>query len=690
MKTLFLLTISFLLMGCVETLEKNLPPISDTQNPVPDLINYPGVYKASSKTGLGTRAISDTRIEVYFPPAAGGSGKFIYDVFVGSNEKYSFTTEALEKNKIGGYYLVTIPNREIFSKNSIRVEVKDALRFAQSDTKTSVEITTFANEVCQFDGIAGASNLAGAEGKDAMRVKWVPALWTGATAPSTPIYYEITLLENGIERDRIHDPTLSEAQGRVVRTTSFVDGKNETIVRGLKMNTRYLITVRCIHMGSIKNDFLPELYSEQNTKILTLSTLDGNLSTIYFNESKLGLSLLGGADGYTGLTASWGLTQGAFDHFRIYIKKKSVSWGPITQDCSINYSDPDSIACKKIPFNQLNTTLTGLVRDTEYEARFVICGENNCGELNSQGSVGRLVVDFPQSIKTTPSLANFEGIKNIALSTDLSEIGAVSLGFVKPNLTSGYAEEYVVTVKRGSSGAFTALAEEGLTLDPYDMKTADKLIVRGLKFGEINDYCFRIQVKIGNNTDTNGSQKCVNVSGNPIYKLSGTSLESNINFLPPSSSTEPKEFAGLLSASIPQPSGGNETTETIKLIWRKPVAGFYFSYDFYTSSGVITINDLFSENNKSLSLDAFFMDNFVRSSETGEIYTEISLPKGEKFTIALSTGFPGLGVERNSCIWYCCPKLTSTDSSKSCEGASTLPNPNFKCFSSCPEQLTLD
>ena len=693
MKILILLVINFLLVGCVETLEKNLPPVSNTQDPVPELVNYPGVLKATNKTGPGSRAISDTRIEVYFPPAAGGSGKFIYEIYIGSTEKYSFTTETLESSKVGGYYSVTIPNREILSKNAVRVEVIDQLLFAKSDTKNTIELTTFGNEVCQFDGIASVSNLAGAEGKDSLRVKWVPAVWTGVSAPSTPIYYEVTLLENGIERDRIHDPTLGESSGRIVRTAQFIDGKNEAIVRGLKMNTRYTVTVRCIHLGSVKNDYLPELYSEQNTKLIIHSTLDGNMANLQFDESALGLSLLSGANGYTGINASWGLTVGAFDHFRIYVKKKSLpSWPTIEEDCQTDYSDENSVICKKIPYNELTTVLTGLLPNTDYQARFAVCGENACAEQNAEGGSGRLILDFPETIRTTPGLASFEGIKTIALVTDLSELGAVSLGFLKPDFSSGYAEEYIVTVRRGSNGVFTTLSDEGegLTLDPYDLNVTSNLKVRGLKFGEINDYCFRVQIKVGNTLDTNSAIKCVNVSGNSNYKISGSAQESNLNFLPPSSTTQPKEFAGLLNASVPQPSSDMESTEIVRLIWKKPAAGFYYSYDFYAASGIVTSTDLYVPDKKAMSLDAFYMDNFIQNPDSGQIYSEIKLPKGEKFSIGLSTGFPGLNLERNSCVWNCCPKITANDTAKNCDGSSTLINPNFKCFSSCAEQISVD
>jgi hypothetical protein len=692
MKLLIVVMLSLVMVGCVETLEKSIPPVSDTQNPTPELINYSGVLKATSATGPGTRAISDTRIEVYFPPASGGSGKFVYDVYIGSNEKYSYSTESLERNKIGGYYVVTISDREIFSKNTVRVEVRDSLRFAQSDTKNSVEVTTFTNEVCQFDGISSVANLAGTSGKDALRIKWVPAIWTGVSAPSTPIFYEVTLIENGIERDRFHDPTLTEAQGRVVRSATFKDGVNETIVRGLKTNTRYDVTVRCIHFGSVKNEFLPQLYSEQNTKSIVMTTLDGNLANIDFDENTLGLSLLPGANGYTGIRAAWGLLSGAFDHFRVYFKKKAQSWPSdlITSDCSTDYTDEESISCKKVDYDQLTTTVTGLSPNTEYEAKFVICGENACNATNTQGGSGRVALDFPEAIKTTPALAGFEGIKTIALNTGLSELGSVNLGFVRPNLNSGYVEEYVVTVKRGASGVFTSLGDEALTVDPYVLETADKLVVRGLKFGEVNDYCFRIQVKIGNSSDTNGAQKCVNVSGNTALKISGASQESNINFLPPSSSTQPKEFAGLLNASIPQPSGAGQATETVRLTWLKPSAGFYLTYDFYVATDVFNANDLFVDTYKVNSFDAFYMDNFVRDVNSGEIRSEIQLPKGEKFSISLATGFPGLATERNSCVWYCCPKLNNNDATKTCDGTSSLPNPNFKCFTTCSEEIQVN
>ena len=611
--------------GCVGTIESSKTPTSDNLSPVSGVLNFSGVQRVV--------AISDTRVEVYFPKATGGSGKYVYEVYVGTDRVETYPDEVLQLDS--GFYQVMIKNLSIFSTVAIRVEARDAVLDAKSNNNKIENATTFSTEVCRFDGIVSVSNIPGESGKDSLKIKWVPAQMVSLGHEANPITYEVVLVKQGksdgtgtaIEKDQMD----STNEGRYVYTIPWSDNLNEYIVRGLTADYKYLVRVRCIHQDSKTNLFYPQLRSELNNVTVQHATLNDDLSNLSTAGIGLSATNLPGQSGLMGVRVSWSEVQGAFDHFRVYFSQ-TTSAPQITPEC-------DPANCKKETYSSLNSIITGLQALTSYNLRLVICGSISC--------TTSFLTD-PISIKTEPNIAVFNGIREITMNYDPSEIGSVNLKFLLPDFTTGYGEKYQVEVKIGD-GVYSKI-EDQLDVflnENYDINTATSLRVSGIELGNTEKYCFKIKLKIGASTDTNTALSCLDVST--------TSTESK--FIAPSK----EDFAGLI---------GTDFNNYLIVRWKKPLSGFYSHYKLYIS----TVSDFAADKTTVENLDRFPFESQL-SSEKTFMEKFYSIDQNKTYYIKMKTSFPNPYVagdflsEENNCSWMC--KLTNnqfgcTPQSNSC------------------------
>lgn len=635
---LILLTLA-ILSGCVGTVEEATAPVSDTQEPVAERLSFTGVARVT--------AISDTRIEIFFPAASGGSGKFVYDVYIGTDPVRSFSEDVIEKEL--GQYRLTIDGLKVLSQVSVRVEARDKNIFAISNSNKTIELTTYGIEVCQFDGIAALSNMPGIAGKDQLRVRWVPAKFISTNNPANPRFYEIALVKAGrvnpdgstqvsLGKDQLWNKDYSAMDGRYVFQINAIDGVNEYVVKGLTPDYYYHVGVRCIHAATENNEFFPELRGESNTKSINLNTLNDSLTSLNFDESRVQINLLPGALGFSATDILWQGVEGTFDHYRIYYKKKNSN-APLTfsSSCLTNY-DPDGMSCKVESYDKLKSTLTGLTSNETYTFQIVLCQTVGC----TDGSKRKVTAPF--EFTTTPPIAQFPGLTGVELLYGLSEIGGIKLKFIKPDLSTGYIDRYVVSYKRSTdNGAlWTPLSDTpSLSLDPYDVLNSDHLIVRGLELGGVEPYCFKVEGKVGIlPAQANNAVECVELSGN---------TNNNSDFRGPTAG----EFPGL---RFVKPEPGKLT-----LYWTKPTAGYYGQYVIRVMNASLTDNlfDLASLNINSTALDPVIHEA-VLNNEVNQMQITLPVSTAISYKIAMTTNFPNpfvaagdLPIVPNQCVWTC-------------------------------------
>jgi hypothetical protein len=609
---LFFVLLSFFAIGCVGTIENSQTPVSETQSPVPGSITFPGIFSI--------KKVSDSRLEIYFPEATGGSGKYIYDVYIGSDRVESYPDEVLSKDQ--GFYQLLLSGFSVFSQVAIRVEARDANANALSTNGLVKKETTFGNETCRFDGIVDVSNIAGESGKDSLKIKWVPAEIISIGHEANPISYEIVLIKRGktdgsglsIGKDQMDTAT----DGRYVFTIPWDDGINEYTVRGLSSDYKYLARVRCIHSSSENNNFYPELRSELNNKTIEKATLNDSYANMTgLNTLALTPTNLPGQAGLMGLNLAWTQISGAFDHFRIYFSTLNTA-PTITSDCN-----PSN--CKKERYDALASAITGLSPHTTYYLRLVICGNPTCSTNFTSSSV---------SIKTTPSLASFGGISGIDLNYNLESIGSATLRFVLPDFSNGYAEKYQLSIKKGD-GVFEKLEDQSfIKLDEnYNLSTATTLNISGIEMGSTEKYCFKLNLKIGDNLDENTVQKCVDVSGST----------SDTAFIAPSKD----HFPGIL---------GMEFNSGLIIKWKKPTKGFYSSYKVYVST--LPTFDLASTTTFELDRD-LYESQLVNNVTIMQGTFPANISGTTKYYLKMKTIFPNPYIsgefpsEENLCSWQC-------------------------------------
>ena len=68
-----IICLSTLLVSCVGTVQESNSNITDIGSAYNPVVSFSGIHTAT--------AISDTKVEVFFYPASGGSGKYIYDLY---------------------------------------------------------------------------------------------------------------------------------------------------------------------------------------------------------------------------------------------------------------------------------------------------------------------------------------------------------------------------------------------------------------------------------------------------------------------------------------------------------------------------------------------------------------------------------------------------------------------------------
>lgn len=553
LKALVLILLAFI-SGCVGTVQDAKQDLSKINTGPSTSLQFAGLSNAV--------AISDTRVEIFFYPATGGSGKYTYDIMIGNSPfPISIPSEIL-KPDYRGMLKYTVIGLDRLSTYAVKVEVRDRESDIQSNSKIIKSVTTFDNMVADFNGISSASNTPGQDGKDSIKIRWTPARSSGGLTKQVwdPKTYEIIL----VDAERLTPGDMDESsygplQGRYVYGINHDNSTNEYIVRGLPSERRFYVRMRAIHEGSVDDVYNPRKRSELNTNYVTISTLSGDLSDIEFQPDSFAVTLAAGEQGLNAVSTNWIAAKGVFDHYRLYYSEAGggVSGGTLPDLCLSPLISPvgETIFCKRADFNATSTPITGLKPYTEYEVLLVLCGNSDCSPTM------RIITPF-KSIITDPNTPTFNGLKEIVVARTLDELGNLFLKYDRPNFTSGYFDGLVLKMRRTIDGTDPEVeVTESTTpvyFNSYNFLTNNEITVRGVDYLTLEPYCFTLYPFKWN---TDGVTK--REFPNDIWKC--------VNPKPESSTTE--QFPGLGSGF----SEGN----TITLSWDAPTVGVFTHYELF-------------------------------------------------------------------------------------------------------------
>lgn len=552
-KLFLLLLVILSCVGCVGTVEETSLPYSEVTSAPETPITFPGIFSIS--------AVSDTKAEVFFYPAVGGSGKYTYDIIVGSSgATISIPSDVLQAD-YRGILRYTLTGLTRLSTYQVKVEVRDNDTNYQSNSGVIKSVTTFENEVADFMGIGSVSNLAGQDGKDSIKIRWTPARSSGSIVKKDwdPKSYEVVLVDTQKLTPNDMDIPYTNADGRWRFEFNHDDAINEYIVRGLPAQTKFYIRMRAIHEASVNDVYNPRKKSELNTSYATIATLSANLADINFQPQSYAVSLADGDQGLNAVTNSWTAATGVFDHYRIYysLVGGGVASGTLPTLCLSPMLSPVSATtfCKKVDFSLNNSPVTGLTSYTNYEMVLVLCATSTCGPAE------RIVAPY-RTIKTDPNFPAFNGVKDIRTASALEDIGNIFLEYETPIFTLGYFDGLILKMRRTTDGSDTevVISETSPTVfhRSYNFLSDNQIVIKGINYLDTQPYCFTLYPY---KLDTDGITK--RELPNNVWKC--------VQPLPEAPSS--LQFQGIRTAIAQY--------DMISLEWEPPTRGIFSHYEIF-------------------------------------------------------------------------------------------------------------
>jgi hypothetical protein len=543
----------FMVASCVGTVQDSAQTYSNIVTPGAKAISFPGVASVSP--------ISDTRIEVFFYPASGGSGKFIYDVTVGSSPyPLSFPSDVLLPD-YRGLLRLTLSGLSRLTAYQIKVEARDTVSTAVSNSQVVKVATTFDNQVANFGGITSAYNMPGQDGKDSLRIRWTPAATSGGITKQVwdPKTYEVIVVDSELLTPADMDTNFTNSQGRFVYAFNHDDSVNEYIIRGLPSSKRFYIRMRCLHEGGEEDVYNPRKRSELNTKYITMSTLSDSLADLNFQPASFAVALAPGEQGLTAINNTWSQASGVFDHFRLYysLEGGGVAFNALPALCLSPATSPvgATVFCKKVDLTSTSSPITGLSPYSTYEVALVLCQTTACGPSESITSPTRTIV-------TDPQFPTFSGIKAIDSAYNLSQVGSVYLKYDPPNFTTGYFDGMIIKVRRTADGSDAEVlvtpTTDPVANGPYNFILGTNIEITGIDYLTDQPYCFTIYPY---KYDTDGVTKREMPNG--IWKC----------ILPQVLAPTALQFTGLSLA--------NTSQDTVSLTWPTPTTGVFAFYEIF-------------------------------------------------------------------------------------------------------------
>ena len=435
-----------LLTACVGTVEDKNAQVAANQSTGDSskVVSFDGLVNAV--------AISADKIELYFRPADGEKSALTYEIYVNNGPvPIKVTGNSLSLNATGLYVFtvssLTMNTTYTFNMRAVLNGANDALKL---DPSKSMSATTFKNETADFLGISSVTLGAGESGRDTATVKWVPAtiLGTNINPRNTdPVAYEITYVTRSVGAHNINNVNYA-GTGRNVITIPYPIGNppalnkdSQYTINGLTPGETYYFQVRAIHKGYIlyKSDL--SYKREENTRFLSVTTLN-NAGLFDFNEALVSISSPLGEAGLTNLNISWIPAGGEFKQYRLCYKKVANPNEPapiadFLMDTDINALLSNTTACLPLDANLTSYTLTSLTSYAYYQVKVIACRTYDCDMTN------RIKSTLLQK-RVMANVAPFNGVLTIINPTDETKLKDIKISFDSPVVSAGYLNKFTL------------------------------------------------------------------------------------------------------------------------------------------------------------------------------------------------------------------------------------------------------
>ena len=587
-----------MLSSCVGTIEETGTPNTEAEGTAVAPVAYQGI--------AGVKAISDTRVEIYFPPAPGAQQELVYQIYKDMSEqpievRYDALRESYDGNLTYTYSGLSPSTTYAFS-----VEYKNLVtnRFSRS-AKGSLNVTTHSNQMCDFNGIIDARNANGIASVDTINIYWFPAKDSGyivASEDYDPERYEIVgISEEDGGLDRIED---LNANRIVVNVSS---SKSYHPVSGLNPGTKYYFQVRCKHRGWKNKGYLDleetqigTYRREANTRFIEISTKSSGSDPDFVGpfevknpllpldaESKLGVEWAPASGGFTEYRVFWHrLVEGPALSYGVYDEASMMADDKITEDLMDEIvgggpaypsgCNPANNLCgsMRVPAEDFSAVIENLDKFKYYQVKVVACVDSEClsNKRIALGSrLGRVV----------PNIVPFNGVTSISNPNPTVDVSRITLNFDAPLRNSGYATRLVVRCFQGADDSDpVAFPEDGSDITGTGKPDCDGLSLNttlpahagmlnftaieidGAVANENRSYCFTVHPEIAETA--NGLDYVLSDEDNAIIEclspiIKGPSLQ---------------EFPGR-KESICEVDESDPANLKLKIKWDLPLGGFW-------------------------------------------------------------------------------------------------------------------
>lgn len=661
------------LSSCVGTIEETGTPNTEAEGTAISPSAYAGI--------AGVKAISDTRVEIYFPPAPGDQKELIYQIFKDKSEQpIEVRFDALRKS-YDGNLTFTYNGLSPSTTYAFSVEYKNLVtnRFSRS-TKGTLNVTTFSNQMCDFNGIIDARNANGVASLDTINIYWFPAKDSGFIVSSEdydPERYEIIgISEEDGGLDRIEDLNANRIVINVSSTKSYHP------VSGLNPGTKYFFQVRCKHRGWKNKGYLDleetkigTYRRESNTRFIEIATKGNGSEPDFVGPFQIKNPLLP-LDAESKLGVEWAPATGGFTEYRIFyhrlIEGPALSYG-VYDEASMMADDkitddlmdeivgpgpgypsgcnPANALCgsKRVPAEELSAIIENLDKFKYYQVKVVACVDSECLAEKRISLGSRLA-------RVVPNMIPFNGITSIEDPNPTIDISRVTLRFDSPLRNSGYASRLVVRCFQGADdstpvtfpedgSAITGSGKsdcEGLSLNTTlpahaGMLNFTAIEVDGVAANENRNYCFTVHPEI--DESANGLDYVLTDADNAIIQCSSPTIKG------PSY----QEFRGRRE-DICEVDESDPANLKLKVKWHDPEGGFWEDFkviwkEYDPTSDNPDIAGSFSFH-KALAGDADYTIAEVGSKTDDEYTITTNLLPGRKYHVGVIPFFELDGVDQ--------------------------------------------
>ena len=405
-----------------------------------DPIVFTGVVSATT--------VSDTRITLTFKPATGGSGVFVYRVYLNNDLSAPFASTGGIVADSNGDMKVTVTNLSVATSYSFIVRVYDSVQSIEDSNLDLVTKSTTSFSVPTFDGVTLVQPPGGLSGETELNIYWNTA--TTAVGRSVAGY-------------RIYIATSIDAidYASPIKTVGVATSSTITTLTNA---TTYFVAVRAY--DDLGNTETNEIVKSATTGAPAVISFDGVTAAVSPNT----------ADGFNELNVFWVKGSGSFDQYRVYIATTG----------GLAALDPSSDAPTKIVANSdASTTIsTSLTANTNYDIA-VVAYNSITDAYSSTYGAGSIINSI-----TKPGEPTFAGLSSITSPDGIAGLTQVTLNW---ETATGAFNRYEI-YQRDNGGTYS-VAEDYIASDTDLDKT-----IGGLTTG--NTYCFKIRAAYHDGTST--------------------------------------------------------------------------------------------------------------------------------------------------------------------------------------------